>query len=263
MNIPRSEYPRPQFRRDAYLNLNGVWQFEIDHGASGRKRGLAEKEQLEQEILVPFCPESKLSGVQYTDFMAAVWYRRSFVLPKEAAGKRVFLHFGGVDYKCEAWVNGQSVGIHEGGFASFSFEITFALREGENTLVVCAEDDTRSGLQPLGKQSVRYESYGCHYTRTTGIWQTVWLEWMEETFLGSVRMIPDAANGALYLEAEINGSSRGVQLAAKASFDGKEQALACVAADGGLAAARASAGAFGDARAAVFADHIAAGTAAV
>ena len=235
MNIPRSEYPRPQFRRDAYLNLNGIWQFEIDHGASGRKRGLVEKERLEQEILVPFCPESKLSGVQHTDFMAAVWYRRSFVLPKEAAGKRVFLHFGGVDYKCEAWVNGQSVGIHEGGFASFSFEITFALCEGENTLVVCAEDDTRSGLQPLGKQSVRYESYGCHYTRTTGIWQTVWLEWMEETFIGSVRMIPDAANGALYLEAEIDGDSRGVQLAAKASFNGKEQALACVAADGGLA----------------------------
>ena len=235
MNIPRSEYPRPQFRRDAYLNLNGIWQFEIDHGASGRKRGLVEKERLEQEILVPFCPESKLSGVQHTDFMAAVWYRRSFVLPKDAAGKRVFLHFGGVDYKCEAWVNGQSVGIHEGGFASFSFEITFALCEGENTLVVCAEDDTRSGLQPLGKQSVRYESYGCHYTRTTGIWQTVWLEWMEETFIGSVRMIPDAANGALYLEAEIDGDSRGVQLAAKASFNGKEQALACVAADGGLA----------------------------
>ena len=235
MNIPRSEYPRPQFRRDAYLNLNGIWQFEIDHGASGRKRGLVEKERLEQEILVPFCPESKLSGVQHTDFMAAVWYRRSFVLPKEAAGKRVFLHFGGVDYKCEAWVNGRSVGVHEGGFASFSFEITFALCEGENTLVVCAEDDTRSGLQPLGKQSVRYESYGCHYTRTTGIWQTVWLEWMEETFIGSVRMIPDAANGALYLEAEIDGDSRGVQLAAKASFNGKEQALACVAADGGLA----------------------------
>ena len=237
MHIPRSEYPRPQFKRDAYLNLNGVWQFEIDHGASGRKRGLMEKERLEQEILVPFCPESKLSGIQNTDFMAAVWYRRSFALPKDAAGKRVFLHFGAVDYKCEAWVNGQSVGVHEGGFASFSFEITAALCEGENTLVVCAEDDTRSGLQPLGKQSVRYESYGCHYTRTTGIWQTVWLEWTEDTFIGSVRMIPDAANGALYLEAEINGDSRGVQLAAKASFAGKEQAMACAAADGGRAKA--------------------------
>ncbi len=99
MQIPRSEYPRPQFQRKAYLNLNGVWQFEIDHGASGRKRGLLHKEKLDGTIIVPFCPESSLSGVQYTDFMAAVWYKRTFTLPEEANGKRVFLHFGAVDYR--------------------------------------------------------------------------------------------------------------------------------------------------------------------
>ena len=107
-HMPRPEYPRPQFVRPGWMNLNGTWQFEIDHGASGRARGLMEKEKLAQEILVPFCPESALSGVNYKDFMAAVWYRRSFNLPAEAAGKRVLLHFGAVDYKCEAWVNGQS-----------------------------------------------------------------------------------------------------------------------------------------------------------
>ena len=160
MNIPRSEYPRPQFERAAYMNLNGLWQFEIDHGASGRARGLVNKEMLDGTITVPFCPESRLSGVGYTDFMAAVWYRRAFTLPEEAAGKRVILHFGAVDYRCEVWVNGASAGVHEGGFASFSFEITKLLVPGENTLVVCAEDDTRGGRQPLGKQAFRYQSSG-------------------------------------------------------------------------------------------------------
>ena len=232
MSIPRSEYPRPQFVRDAYLNLNGVWQFEIDHGASGRARGMVEKETLERTIVVPFCPESRLSGVGYTDFMAAVWYRRTFTLPQQAAGKRVLLHFGGADYRCEAWVNGQSVGVHEGGFVSFSFEITGALCEGENTLVVCCEDDTRSGRQPLGKQCVKHHSYGCHYTRTTGIWQTVWMEWMEKTFIRSVKMTPDAANGKLYIDAELDGNADGAALYADAYFAGGAQGSAFAIADG-------------------------------
>ncbi|MEG2316315.1 MAG: beta-galactosidase, partial [Clostridia bacterium] len=169
-SIPRPEYPRPQFVREGWMNLNGRWQFEIDNGNTGESRGLVHKEKLDSEILVPFCPESELSGVQHTDFMAAVWYRRSFTLPAEALGKRVILHFGAVDYRCKAWVNGKLVGENEGGYHSFSFEITSALCTGENTLVVLAVDDTRSGLQPSGKQSVRYESYACSYTRTTGIW---------------------------------------------------------------------------------------------
>lgn len=232
MNIPRSEYPRPQFERAAYMNLNGVWQFEIDPGASGRARGLVDKEMLDGTITVPFCPESRLSGVGYTDFMAAVWYRRTFTLPEEAAGKRVILHFGAVDYKCEVWVNGVSAGVHEGGFASFSFEITKLLVPGENTLVVCCDDDTRGGRQPLGKQAFRYQSSGCHYTRTTGIWQTVWLEWVEETYIRSVKMIPDAANGRLYIDAEIDGYADGSALYADAFFDGGAQGSAFAIADG-------------------------------
>ena len=232
MQIPRSEYPRPQFQREAYLNLNGAWQFEIDHGASGRKRGLVQKEKLDGTIIVPFCPESKLSGVGYTDFMAAVWYKRTFILPKEAAGKRIFLHFGAVDYRCEAWVNGTSVGTHEGGFVSFTFEITNQLQAGENTITVCAEDDTRGGKQPLGKQSKRYESYGCHYTRTTGIWQTVWIEWTEKTFIRSVKMIPDAMNGTLYLDAQIEGDAKELSLCAQAYFAGEKQGSTCVQVDG-------------------------------
>ena len=156
-SIPRAEYPRPQFVRDGWMNLNGTWQFEIDQGMSGRARGLVDA-PLKEEILVPFCPESKLSGVQHTDFMACVWYRRSFILPEAAQGKRVILHFGAVDYRTEVWVNGVSVGRHEGGYVSFSFEITKALKSGENVVVVCAEDDVKSGLQPSGKQCEVYAS---------------------------------------------------------------------------------------------------------
>ena len=217
--IPRSEYPRPQFSRPSWMNLNGTWQFEIDHGASGRARGLVEKETLDKEIIVPFCPESDLSGVGYKDFMAAVWYRRTFTLPEEAIGQRILLHFGAVDYKCEAWINGVSVGVHEGGYASFTFEITEAVKAGENTIVVCADDNQRGGS----------------YTRTTGIWQTVWLEWVPATYIKSTRMIPDATNGCVYIEAKIDGNAKGMKLHAGAMFDGKFEGCAWAMVDGNSA----------------------------
>ena len=230
-NIPRPEHPRPQFVRPSWMNLNGIWQFEIDSGASGRERGLIDKE-LSRSILVPFCPESVLSTVNNKDFMAAVWYRRGFTLPKAAAGQRVLLHFGAVDYKCEAWVNGQSVGVHEGGYASFTFEITDALREGENTLVVCAEDDLTGNRQPGGKQCKAYRSQGCSYTRTTGIWQTVWLEWIPFSYIQSIKMIPDAANGTLTLDAVADGNTACMVLEASTSYAGKRQGEASVSLDG-------------------------------
>ena len=225
--IPRPEYPRPQFERAGWLNLNGQWQFEIDHGGSGRARGLVEKDPLDGAITVPFCPESRLSGVAYTDFMRAVWYRRTFTLPREAEGRRVFINFGAVDYMCEVWVNGVSVGTHRGGYVGFQFEITKALRPGENTVVVCADDDLRSGHQPGGKQCTAYHSAGCSYTRTTGIWQTVWLEWTNETRVKGVRLTPDAVNGTLLIEAKVDGPADGVCLEAEAAFAGVPQAEAC------------------------------------
>ena len=129
--------------------------------------------------------------------MRAVWYKRSFILPKEAEGKRVILHFGAVDYLTEVWINGKSVGKHKGGYTSFSFDITDALCEGENTVTVCAQDDTRSPHQPSGKQSYKYESFGCFYTRTTGIWQTVWLEWVDPCYIKEVYLTPRASEGTL------------------------------------------------------------------
>jgi len=230
---PRSEYPRPQFQRKGWLNLNGTWQFEIDQGASGRQRGLVSKERLDGEITVPFCPESELSGVNYKDFMKSVWYKRSFNLPKAAAGKRVFVNFGAVDYEAEVWINGSSIGIHKGGYASFSMEATAYINyDSENTITVCATDNQRDGLQPFGKQCREYLSSGCSYTRTTGIWQTVWLEWTNDTYIKKVKLTPDAANGSLLLEAVIDGDTRDVSLEATALFEGAYETACETDADG-------------------------------
>ena len=186
MQIPRAEYPRPQFVREKWMNLNGQWQFEIDNGRSGESRGMHEEGYtLKEEITVPFCPESKLSGLEYKDFMYGVWYKRKVNLQKHDG--RTVLHFGAVDYACKAFVNGVLVGEHKGGYISFEFDITDAVREGENEITLFATDDTRDRLIPSGKQSPKYESHGCVYTRTTGIWQTVWLEFTPKSYVKSVK----------------------------------------------------------------------------
>ncbi len=234
MPIPRPEYPRPQLARKDWINLNGEWQFAFDFGKSGRQRGLQASE-MDGRITVPFCPESKLSAVGYTDFMPAVWYRRTFHLPDNWGGRRVLLHFGAVDYDAQVWVNGESIGVHRGGYSSFAFEITKALRPGENAVGVCAEDDVRSGLQPSGKQCPLYHSQGCHYTRTTGIWQTVWLECVPRVYISGVRITPDLENGRVRIVASIDGEPDGLKLSADAVLDGSAVGSDCVKVAGGLA----------------------------
>ncbi|MBQ7700255.1 MAG: beta-galactosidase [Clostridia bacterium] len=187
MNIPRSEHPFPQFMRENWVNLNGEWQFETDNGNSGTERKLFEAGSLKDRITVPFCPESELSGIGNKDFMRCVWYKRKVVLPESFAGKRTVLHIGACDHFSTVWVNGAEVGSHRGGYISFSFDITEYLHEGENDITVRAEDDNRAGIQPAGKQSNNYNSYGCFYTRTTGIWQTVWLEAVPEAYIVSAK----------------------------------------------------------------------------
>lgn len=218
--IPRGEFPRPRLMRETWLNLNGVWQFEIDHGDSGRERGLVEAAGLSGTITVPFCPESALSGVAYKDFMAAVWYKREIALPESWTGGRVLLHVGAADHAAEAWVNGQSVGVHKGGYCSFSREITQALRSGANTITICARDNARGGRQPRGKQSESYQSRGCDYTRTTGIWQTVWLEYVPPVYICSLRSTPDAVNGRVHIEAAVDGDAAGMTMTAAVSYEG-------------------------------------------
>ena len=223
MTQPRPEHPRPQFQRENWLNLNGEWAFRIDHGDSGRQALWHEDPSaLTQKITVPFCPESSLSGIAHTDFMPAVWYHRPLDIPAAWSGQRIHLHFGAVDYACHAWVNGQPVGIHYGGSSSFCFDITEALQDGDNQLVVLARDDGRSGLQPNGKQSKELHSHSCHYTRTTGIWQTVWLEALPISHIDSVRVVADLDGERFVLTPTLSATRRDQVFRAVLLDDGRE-----------------------------------------
>lgn len=205
MNIPRAEHPNPQWERETWKNLNGPWEFEFDFGCSAVERRLWEKKRFDREILVPFCPESRLSGIGYTDFISGVAYRRNFELSQEELSGRVLLHFGAVDYEASVYVNGTLVGSHKGGYTSFCFDITKHVAPGPNTLFVAVKDDVRSSLQPKGKQAHLYASSGCDYTRTTGIWQTVWLEFVPERHIQSAKYYPDPANGKVTVTGLVQG----------------------------------------------------------
>ena len=229
--IMRKEHPKPQFERKNWRNLNGLWDFEIDHGNSGEARGLyLDSARLSEKINVPFCPESKLSGIEHTDFISAVWYRRKFEISKAELQGRVFIHFGAVDYHAKVYVNERFAGEHFGGYVSFSFEITELLHEGENSITLYAEDDTRSPHVPSGKQSMRYASRGCYYTRTTGIWQTVWLEFTPKSYVKKIKMSPDADSASFSAELELVGEGK---LALVATLDGKEVGRTSVFSTGG------------------------------
>ncbi len=226
----RAEHPKPQFMRDTWQNLNGEWQFEIDHGNSGEARGLHSDEvTLSGKINVPFCPESKLSGVEYRDFMSSVWYKREIEIEPEQLNGRVFLHFGAVDYSCTVFINGKRIGTHVGGYVSFKFEITDFLHEGKNTVCVNAVDDTRSPVIPSGKQSNAFASYGCFYTRTTGIWQTVWLEFTPKAYIKSIKIATDINAVAATVTAKVNGNG---ELKAEVFYEGKAVGSASVHTDG-------------------------------
>ena len=158
----REEYPRPQFERKEWMNLNGAWEFEIDNAENGMEHRFYEKNTLANTINVPFCPDSSLSGVGNTDFMNCVWYRKNIEIPSEWSGRRVLLHFGAIDYKATVFVNGKKVGTHKGGYTPFSFDITDFLGERDNFITVCAVDHLREENQPSGKQSRTLHSHGCY-----------------------------------------------------------------------------------------------------
>lgn len=165
---PWTCYPRPQFRRESYHNLNGRWDFAVTDGDTP-------PEAFPREILVPFCPESTLSGIG-THFAegASLWYRRRFTLPEGFVKDRVVLHIGAADQLLDAWCNGVPVGSHAGGYEAMTFDLTDALRPGENELLCRVRDDLRSTVLPYGKQV--QQRGGMWYTPVSGIWQTVWLE---------------------------------------------------------------------------------------
>lgn len=207
-DVPRPEHPRPDFKRSAWQSLNGEWQFAIDTQKSGREKGWQTGVHLPMRIIVPFCPQSSLSGIANADFLEAVWYRRLFKVGNYARGRRVMLHFGAVDYAASVWVNGKQVARHFGGYTPFSTDITDVIDPyDENELVVYAVDDERSSVQPSGKQSHSLKSSGCMYTRTTGIWQSVWLELVANSRIDSLNIKPDPWNGCVYLAVDIENPS--------------------------------------------------------
>ncbi len=226
MNIPRPEYPRPQLSRNDWINLNGQWEFEIDNAMVGLAKKYYEREHLDGEITVPFCPESVLSGIGNVDYMNCVWYKRELKIPDHWKGQTVLVHFGAVDYFARVWVNGKFVGEHRGGYTPFTVDITPALKEEENSIVLCAEDDTRGGHQPVGKQSQAYYSAGCSYTRTTGIWQSVFMEAVDRYYVKSIKVVTDIETVSAELTVQLNNYAVGCRVTAEAFFDGVPMGIA-------------------------------------
>jgi beta-galactosidase len=202
----RTEFPDPQRRRSTWQSLNGSWEFEIDNEKDGFSRGLLHN-KLASKIEVPFSPECELSGIRYTDFIRACWYRRTFSIPSENRKGRIVLCFGTVDFEAKVYINGSFVGGHRGGYTPFSFDITALIDREENEIVVYVEDDISANL-PSGKQSPKRESFGCFYTRTTGIWQSVYLEFTPAEYIRSFRFYPDAENGRVEIETVTVGKER-------------------------------------------------------
>ena len=180
---PRAEYPRPQFERSEWINLNGEWSYELDLADTGFQRKLFLSEGFNGKIIVPFCPESKLSCIgKHFDEGSLLCYSRNFRLPEDFRNGRVILHIGAADQRADVYVNGKRAGSHEGGYEAFSLDITDLLQD-ENKLQICCFDDLTDQTYPYGKQVLPEKRGGMWYTPVSGIWQTVWLECVPETYI--------------------------------------------------------------------------------
>jgi len=196
------EYPRPQLTRKNWQNLNGLWDYAI------KPKGEARTETYQGKILVPFAIESALSGVAKTVGKDSIlWYHTNFSLSSNMKGKKILLHFGAVDWQTEVFINGTSIGSHKGGYDPFSFDITDYLKKGSQQIAVKVWDPTDEGTQPRGKQVRKPE--GIWYTPVTGIWQTVWLEAVPESYIVSTKQTPDIDREILHINAVVQNSKAG------------------------------------------------------
>ncbi len=219
-----TQHPNPQSEREGFELLCGEWDFGYKKRGRGfrfsgdYKKALNVRQQgLYPHIInVPFCIESELSGIGYTGFVEEVWYRKKVNISRDE--KRVFLHIGAADYLTTVLINGKPAGRHRGGYTSFSFDITELVTDGENEIFIFCEDDVKSPYVPRGKQSEKLKSHGCDYTRTTGIWQSVWLEYVPEEHIKNFRFYPDI-RGAVTVSAELVGKA---DLACTVYYGGKK-----------------------------------------
>ncbi len=210
-----ADYPRPQFRRDSWFDLNGTWKFQFDDHNLGETAGWFKGGFLDGEIQVPYVYQSEKSGVNDHRPHQVVWYEKSFKWEKSL--NELYLHFEAVDYVTKVWVNGQFIGEHEGGHTPFSFLISPALTDGENVITVRVQDDN-SVEQPIGKQSWKADNFLCWYTRSTGIWQPVWLEEVAPIHLQEVRMTPKLEDASLHIEGLLHGHQHPVYVEAEVFF---------------------------------------------
>lgn len=218
----RTEYPRPQFRRQAWVNLNGAWNFSFDDENAGEKEEWYRNPNFSAHIQVPFTYETKASGIGDESFHPYVWYHRTFEIPNTEIGKRVILRFQASDYLTKVWVNGVFVGEHVGGNAAFSFDITHAVTHDRTNSLVVKVEDSQSCHQPRGKQRWTDENFGCWYVQTTGIWQTVWLEFLPEEHIEHVKITPKIDENSVAFDFILNGLyDKPLRVEANIRFDGK------------------------------------------
>jgi beta-galactosidase/beta-glucuronidase len=233
--VPRAEYPQPQFQRAAWTSLNGPWEFEFDDANRGiQENWPAGGHKFSRTITVPYCFESRLSGIGDTAFHPYVWYRRTFTVPPEWRRGAVLLHFGAVDYETQVWVNGRFAGEHRGGQSHFQFDIAPLLGSGENVIVIRAEDQPEDRYMPRGKQYWEPKSKRIWYTRTSGIWQSVWVESAGGSYLEEVHITP-SNDGTVRFDARVTHPSAGLVLHAEIR-DGERPVAAAM---GPVAEARA------------------------
>ena len=214
----RNEYPRPHFRRDNWLSLNGIWEFEFDDNHDGEIRGIhSGKVKLEKEINVPFTYQYPDSGIGDKTFHDTLWYRRSFVYDR--AGERAILGFNGSDYITTVWVNGNFAVSHQGGFAPFTADITKFLKEGENVIVVRCYDPLDPTI-PRGKQSWINDPFACWYTPNSGIWQSVWIDYVGADSIEDFSITPDIDTNSFSGEIKLSNASADL-IEMQVYYDGK------------------------------------------
>ena len=214
-----SEYPRPLMVRSEWKNLNGLWQYAIT------TKGEKAPQQYEGDILVPFCIESSLSGVQKeVGPDNALWYQKTFAVPSGWKNGRILLHFGAVDWMADVWVNDIKVGSHTGGYTPFTFDITQALQGKQNSMVVRVWDPTNSSYIPHGKQVIKPR--GIFYTSVTGIWQTVWLEYVPEDYIQNLVTTPDFDKASVSVEVDFSNPTKDDLYQVEVTYEGQHVASA-------------------------------------
>lgn len=218
-NYERNEIPRPDFVRNDWINLNGLWDFRFDDDNSGFGANWFKGFSSPQKINVPFCYQCAASGIGTLDKHPVVWYSRTVDLGKEQLSGSALIKVGAADYETDLWVNGMHTGSHRGGHAQFGFEISDCLKPGQNTFVFRVKDSDSCSI-PRGKQSWQEIPDRCWYTPTTGIWKSVWLEFTGKTYIRSLRLTPDIDSRLVETELFINEGTN-VNIEMNVSFEGK------------------------------------------